>query len=211
LAGLFLQATERDDPQGTRSLQGATGVLQLTTTKPGGVLSLEALALNGKRAGRVRFWLELPRPSPGVSTSDLLLLSPGDSPPDDLETAGLRARNNTTVRHGETIGIYWEFYGVSERSVPLPVSLTLIREQPGILRRALRAFGVVGKEHAQVSVSWIVYSRAGSYATPVTITLDLAGQPAGKYTLRLQATGPDGKNVEAQRQLTIVNDDGARR
>lgn len=211
LSGLFLQRNELADPVSLRVEQPAAGVLRLAAPEHGALLSLEAMALDGKRAGRVRYWLPITRRDPGtLSLSDILLLSRGEPLPQTLDQATPLARRNTAARRGETVGLYWEVYGSVGEAVPLTVSLTLFKEEAGWLRRAARAVGLAAKERPRVSLGWKQASRAGE-ATPGAIALDLAGNRPGRYTLRLQVTDPAGRMAETQRDLTIVENDGVKR
>jgi hypothetical protein len=134
--------------------------------------------------------------------SDLLLLSRSDSLPRSLEEAIPLARTGTSVSPGESVGLYWEVYGLGAKPVPLSVSVTLVKEGSGWLKRAARSLGLGGADKPKVSLNWSDMSQPGGVVLPGTIALNLGKNEPGRYTLRVEVSGPPGK-ASAQREIII--------
>ena len=205
-AGLFLTTGTDRAPLGVRSDQRAAGVLALRAPPEPGLMSLEVLSTSQRRAGRARQWLALtPRGAGQVALSDLLLLSRADSLPRTLEAAIPLARTSTTVRTGEATGLYWEVYGLGPGPTPFAVSLTLVKEGRGWLRRAAKALGLGGgADRPHVSLAWDDAYRPGTATTSGALALDLSGNSPGAYLLRLQVTPRAGPPVAVERRIRVV-------
>ena len=180
----------------------ARDVLEVETPAAGGLLSLEALAPDARRAGRQRYWISLPPlPAGRVAVSDVLLLSGADSLPHELEDAAPLARSSTVVP-AAVAGLYWEVYGLGPASVPYAVGLTVVRESIGLVRRAARALGL-GGERPQVRLGWSEVSRPGTGITGSSLALDLTSARPGRYTIRLSVAAR-GDSAVTERVLTIT-------
>ncbi|MSR07737.1 MAG: hypothetical protein EXR93_11830 [Gemmatimonadetes bacterium] len=186
-----------------RAKARARGVLTLETPPVPGLLSLEALAPDARRAGRQRYWLPLaPLTAGRLAVSDLLLLTRGDSLPRTLETAIPLARP-TTALSPQVAGLYWEVYGLGPGTTPFSVGLTVVRESVGFFRRAARALGL-GGERPQVRLAWDDVYRPGTATSGASLALDLSGANPGRYTIRLAITAA-GDSAVTQRQITITD------
>lgn len=185
-----------------RATARARGVLTLETPAVAGLLSLEALAPDARRAGRQRFWLPLaPRPAGRLAVSDVLLLSRADSLPRALDDAAPLANPSTTVPAG-IVGLYWEVYGLGLGATPYSVGLTVVRESIGFFRRAARAVGLAAGERPQVRLGWTEVSRPDAGTTGTSVALDLSSARPGRYTLRLSVS-VRGDSAVTERHLTI--------
>jgi hypothetical protein len=167
------------------------------------LLSIEGKSVDKPRVGRVRQWLPIAPPEHQIMLSDILLLSSADHLPQTREEAIAVARTNTTVGEGEALGTYWEVYGLGSRPVPLSLSVTLVKEGTGWLKRAARALKLSGSEKPKVSLAWTDQSQPGAEASVGTIAVNLGKNEPGRYTLRLEVSGPAGK-ATAQRAITIL-------
>jgi hypothetical protein len=201
-AGVFLGAPRARNAS-VEAESGARGVLALTTAAAPGLLSVEVLAGDAARAGRERYWLSLaPRDADRLDISQVLLLSRSDSLPRDLEEAIPRARGSTDVAVSDTLGLYWEVYGLDPQARGHAVSLTLVKESAGFLRRAARSLGIAGEERPQISLKWQDHSAGGRAFHAGGIALDLSGNDPGRYTIRVSVTA-NGATASTDRSIII--------
>ncbi|MBI4422059.1 MAG: hypothetical protein HY560_14640 [Gemmatimonadetes bacterium] len=204
LAGLVLYRDEQSDPVAVRTRQHAAGVVALAAPPAPGLLSLEVLASDHRRAGRARRWVRLePAALSEIAVSDVLLLARSDSLPRSLDAAIPLARTTTELTPGEAVGLYWEVYGLGPETVPYSTSLTLVKENRNWFRRAARTLRLGGANRPQVSISWDDVSRPGEAAAVGTLALDIAGNSPGRYTLRLVVNAKGGAPASVERPLTI--------
>jgi hypothetical protein len=177
--------------------------LTLVAPRVAGILSLEALAAGARRASRERHWLSL-APSPrGIRISDLLLLNrPADSTARTLPAVAPLARTSTRLAPDETVGLYWEVYGM-EAVTPLSISVTVVKESAGLLKRAARAFGLSCSERPRVSLAWEELGRPEDGYAPGGISLDLTGNGPGRYRIQVSVAPDDDLPVVAERAITI--------
>jgi hypothetical protein len=203
LAGLFLLAdTGAWAPLGTFS-SGGEGTLQLRAPAGGYLLSLEQWNPSGRWASRIRHGIRADVVPVDVPTlSDLLLLRPGRSLPEELSQALPRLKPEAYLLSGEPVTVGWEVYGLGRRREPLTFRLSLLEEKGSLVRRAFKRIGLFNKPPA-VTLSW---DEAGSdQMGPLFRAVDLA-LPAldpGRYVLSLEMEIPNRGKVLAHRRITI--------
>jgi hypothetical protein len=104
---------------------------------------------------------------------------------------------STRITGDEAIGLFWEVYGLGE-SNGIDVSLTVRREDAGILRRLGQALRLVAARDGP-SVRWEeegIDEIAGR-----TLRLDLSGLDPGDYVLEIEVRTPDGREAGASRSF----------
>ena len=115
--------------------------------------------------------------------------------PADLTEATERAHGGTEFRRNTRIGLFWELYGKTPTDSALPISLTIMPIDEGLLRRTFRALHIAPKL-TPLSLRWQENGAAG-VMSPRSILLDLSMVPAGKYSVRLEV-GDDPKAVSSR-------------
>jgi hypothetical protein len=163
----------------------ARNVLTVTTPWKSQLVGVELLARDSAGAARWRSGLgEIPLDSGGVSVSDLLFVDGGPSLPVDLDDAIARAHGGTKFRRDTRIGLFWELYGKTPADSALPISLTIMPIDEGLLRRAFRALRMAPRL-TPLNVRWQENGASG-VLSPRSVLLDLSLVPAGKYAVKLE-------------------------
>ncbi|MGH7690893.1 MAG: hypothetical protein ACREN3_14900, partial [Gemmatimonadaceae bacterium] len=104
-------------------------------------------------AARARQALRAPQAFAGTGLSDLLLFRPGEQMPETLSEAIPLALPSAETTPRQTLGLYWELYGVRTLHDPLDVSLTIERVGASWWQRARRALHL-GRNTASVALHW---------------------------------------------------------
>ena len=207
LAGLFLAPNDHEPVLAARSQQSAAGVITLSVPGRSGIVSLEAITLDGKRAGRARYWLPLAHPDTAIAgISDVMLLSRADSLPRNLEAALAIARTGTTVYEGAPVGLFWEVYGLGGTIAPVSLTVTLVKQGRSWLKRAAGSLGLGSNERPSVSVSWVVASNADGSPLAQSLALDLGKNDPGHYTLRIQASSQGRGTATTERDIVVTRE-----
>ncbi len=200
-AGLVLMPSPDAEPaMDHRALNGPTGALRVAAPAAPTVLSLEARSDDGKRVGRARYGLQV-APREGLALSDVLLLASADPLPADLDEAAPLARPSARVRTGESLGLFWEVYGLAERADTVAFSVSLRRSGAGWGRRIAERLGLVDEE-APVRVRW-EEETPGTALLPRTLVLAIPEIPAGEYLLELAVTPRGGEPAVTTRPLRV--------
>lgn len=153
--------------------------------REGAVVSLEALSRGSRRAARAREALHpAPDPAAGVALSDLLLITADEPLPAVLDEAVSRALGAPVARAGERMALYWETYGLTAAGASLAVSVALIPDRAGWLRRGIERLGVVDPA-AHAEMKWDVPAPDSASLQHHSIALTLPDLPAGRYTMRV--------------------------
>ncbi len=137
--------------------------------------------------------------APDARISDILLISPSEPLPGTLDAAIARARGSLTVRTGEEVGLYWEWYGAATGPEPLSTTLVLEREGKGFLRKALEWTGLAARRQESVGLRW---TEIGSQA-PRSIRLRLPDLPEGRYRLTVEVRSPSLGVASSSRDLVV--------
>lgn len=204
-AALVLARDERTEPVVTRAPSPTVrGVLTATAPWRPALLGVEVLAREKGRAGRTRFGAGSPRDSgAAVALSDLLLLEPAAEPPVTLAAALPHARASTRARVGESVGLFWEVYGLPARAQNVTVSLTTERARAGWGRRGLEALKLARRPQP-VRLRW--ESRAdGDYPIATGgLTLGLAELGPGTHRIEVVVHTAEGDSASTSRVITIA-------
>lgn len=184
-----------EEHSGVVSIAGPQGPLLLT---------IEAVALEARRAARVRYGIDVARIEYGlIGISDLLLLSDPDPLPDSLAAAAPRARRSTNVRPGERLGVYWEMYGLrTRRDQEITLSLQLAEQDGSWIRGIGRRLGLVDRAPAAL-LRWREHPTIDEVlARSVTITIPDETRP-GRYALELTVSARGREPVVIRRGITV--------
>ncbi len=201
-AALVLATDHRTEPLIAReTVTGTRGVVSLAAAPGGRVLSLETQTLQAKRVGRARYGLRLPAATGGVSVSDVLLLQSPDPLPSTLDDAIPQARGSTRVRAGESLGLFWEVYGLPERPDTVGISVSVHRGSRGWGRRMAEQLGLVG-EATPIRVQWNE-ETGGETTLARTLVLAIRDLDPGEYTLELSVAPREGEPATTRRTLRV--------
>jgi len=196
-AALVAMGDEATTPSKTLVDESPTrNVLTVSTPWKEQLIGVELLAKDSAAAARWRSgFAEISLDSGRISISDLLFVDGAPSLPADLTEATERAHGGTEFRRNTRIGLFWELYGKTPTDSALPISLTIMPIDEGLLRRTFRALHIAPKL-TPLSLRWQENGAAG-VMSPRSILLDLSMVPAGKYSVRLEV-GDDPKAVSSR-------------
>ncbi len=211
-SGLFLADAHGVTATRTGRGDGPLAVAEPRGLAPATLVGVEARCDEGPGAARARMPLTAGHPL----LSDILLLDAGDAspstPPSTLAEALARARGHRTVRAGETLAVYWEWYGSAAPdpapAAALQVTLSLAREGKGFWRRALEWSGLARGDTEQAGIRWLE-ATTGPAAEGRTVELRLPMLDEGRYRLTLQVVSPSHGTAESGAEIDIVATQGA--
>jgi tetratricopeptide (TPR) repeat protein len=201
-AALVLASDEDSEPRVARDAgTSARGVLILAAEPGPRVVSLETHTLQGRRVARARYGLSVPARGGGVAVSDVLLLQDPDPLPAGLDEAVAQARGSTRVRAGESLGLFWEVYGLAEQPDTVGISVSLHRGSKGWGRRLAERLGLVGEE-TPIRVQWDE-ETPGEPTLARTLVLAIPEVAPGEYTLELSVAPREGEPAVTRRLLRV--------
>ena len=187
----------------TREIQhGRVGRIVARTTAAPQLASLESRSTARKQVARARFALA---PSAGklggIAVSDLLLVDPGESLPDELSDAVQRALPGARFRADGRIGIYWEMYAADPAERDVRYELALLPEAEGWLGRAGARLGV-RRGPDQVRIGWAGRLPADE-VVPRSLAVNVSNLRPGRYTLRLSVMADGEHATTTERAVEI--------
>lgn len=185
-AALVAMGEDATTPSMTMVQESPTrNVLTVSTPWKDQLIGVELLASDSAAAARWRSgFAEIPLDSGTISVSDLLFVDGAPALPADLAEATPRAHGGTKFRRNTKIGLFWELYGKTPADTTLPISLTILPIDEGLLRRTFRALRIAPKL-TPLNIRWQENGAAGVLSAR-SIVLDLAAVPAGKYSVKLE-------------------------
>jgi len=180
-----------------------TYVLTATSAASPQLVSVEALAREAGVAGRSRFGMDFGRiHRPGFVGSDVLVLRPVDSLPNNLADAVPAVRRPSHYRPGERFVLYWELYGV-QANATYTTSLSLDKTSKGIFRRLAELTPFTSHQPA-VRVAWDETARGQNQVVPRSMAVDLPPELTdGQYRLTLTIEASTGELVERSIEMAI--------
>ncbi|HVX41489.1 MAG TPA: hypothetical protein VHB25_18125 [Gemmatimonadaceae bacterium] len=184
-----------------RSDARATGRLTVIAPLDSGLVSLELLAEKDRRAARARAGI-LPRADGLVSISDLLLYAPDSAEVRALADVADSALTSDEIARARPVGVYWELYGMADRSAP--VRYTLNVEQIGVswMRRTAERLHLADATSG-LRIQWEEMPRASDGVAARGVHLDLSRLRPGTYRVRLRAESGTDAPVVATRDIRI--------
>ncbi|MDE2719485.1 hypothetical protein [Candidatus Palauibacter polyketidifaciens] len=198
-SGLFLADAHGVMAASTGSGDGPLAVAELREFTPATFVGVEARCDEGPGAARARMPLAEGHPL----LSDILLLDAGAAAPATLSEALARARGARTARAGETLGVYWEWYGPAAEAAALEVTLSLAREGKGFWRRALEWSGLARDDTERAGIRWLeAVTNPGAEGRTLELRLPMLDE--GQYRLTLQVASPRHGMAESSIEIEIV-------
>ncbi len=197
-SGLFLADVHGVTASRTGRGGGPLAVAEPRAAAPVTLVGVEARCEEEPGAARARIPLTDGHPL----LSDILLLHAGGALPSTLAEALARARGDRTARAGETLAVYWEWYGSPAPAAALEVTLSLAREGKGFWRRALEWSGLAGRDTEQAGIRWLEAANPGAEGRTVELRLPLLDE--GRYRLTLHVLSPAHGEAESGAEIEIV-------
>lgn len=200
-AGLVLTANGRDGAASMLDSAGDRGVLVTRSVLDSGLISLELLAREQRRAARTRLGLPAPVRA-GLALSDLLLYAaPADSSSQSgasIEDVAATALASGFIRN-RRLGVYWEAYG-TRTGAPVHYSISVEPTDVPWYRRAAERVGIADPQSA-LSVRWTDVARAASVAQRL-MQVDLARLRPGEYELTVSVAS-GGSVARSTRKIEL--------
>lgn len=168
------------------------------------LVSLEVVAERGG-FGRARFADGLPEPGSGGLALSSLLMFEGAVPVDeDLDSVYSRALGTTHVPSGESVGLYWEVYGLGAGD-GLEFELRVRREEGrGFFRRLGEALRLVDSVESSNTLRWQEPPETDGFLSRV-LDLDISNLAPGRYTIELEAHSGSRGTAVARRPFEVVS------
>src|SRR2546423_3221625 len=177
VAGLIAMGDESTTPSTTLVEDSPTrNVLIVSTPWKEQLIGVELMAKDSAAVARWRSgFSEIPLDSGRISVSDLLFVDGAPALPSDLDEAAQRAHGGTKFRRNAKIGLFWELYGKTPADSALPISLTIMPLDEGLLRRTFRALHIAPKL-TPLNIRWQENGAAGDLSAR-SLLLDLSAGP----------------------------------
>lgn len=180
------------------------GTLMLEVPTSDYVISAESWSPERRRAGRFRVGVAgRAAPDDVVTLSDILLLRPSETEPEELEAAVGHALARPRIRPGQTFAIGWEVMGLGFRREVVRFEVSIERTDRGVLSR-LGAFFHLSDRPQPLVLSW---EEAGPYEPTYYfryLNLDLPQLDPGSYEIRLVLSTAERSDAVATRAFEVV-------
>lgn len=184
------------------SRERAVGHIETTTLVDTGWASLELLAHEDRRAGRMRIGLARHADSGRVALSDLLLYTPTEAPVYDLAAARDDALGSKTVPFSRALGVFWETYGLAPQGESVRFELTVEQIEIGWLQRTAERLRFSDPTTA-TRVQWREVPQATNGVVGRGVRIDLSRLRSGKYRMDLRLETDDGATATATREIEL--------
>ena len=166
------------------------------------IVSLEVMDTSSRAAGRARYALKLPTPGARLSLSDLLLYTPSDSAPTNLNQAIPRAMQALRVPNSRQIGLFWEAYGARPEGEAFEYSLLVQPIGRSWIHRAAIKLRITDPDRS-LSVLWNEVPSVTDDIACRGVTVDLSRLKPGRYRVRLSLTGRGEAPIVSERDIEI--------
>jgi hypothetical protein len=179
---------------------GVVGHISAIGLVDSGLVSLELLAKEDRRAARVRLGLA-PRASSAIALSDLLLYSASMPAPTSLDAVRDSALASAVIPASRAVGVFWETYGLRPRSGPVHFTLTVEEIDIGFLRRAAERLRFADPTSA-LRVQWDEVPQIEDGIAGRGVRVDLSRLRAGRYRIQLSIWTDAGTSASS-RDVTV--------
>jgi hypothetical protein len=177
-----------------------TGHISVTGLVDSGLVSLELLARDDRRASRARVGIVM-QPRGSIALSDLLLYSAATTTPNDLDAVEDSALASTVVPATRAVGVFWETYGLPRQGEPVQYTLTVEEINVGFLRRVAQHLRFADPASA-LRIQWKEVPQPRDGIASRGVRVDLSRLHSGQYHMQLTLTS-EGKSVVASRTVEI--------
>ena len=206
-AGVFAAAVDSGNIQApvgtTLNNVGSTVVSTIRALWRPLIVSLEVMDTSGRAAGRARFAPKLPVSGTRLSLSDLLLYTPSDSAPTNLNEAIPRALQALRVPNSRQIGLFWEAYGARPEGEAFEYSLLVQAIGRSWVHRTFIKLHITDPDRS-LSVLWSEVPTVTDDIACRGVTVDLSRLKPGRYHVRLSLTGRGEAPIVSERDIEIM-------
>ena len=206
-AGIFAAVVDSgivQPPIGTKlDTVGSTVVSTIRAPWRPMIVSLEVIDTSSRSAGRARFAPKLPAPGTRLSLSDLLLYTPSDSAPANLNQAIPRALRALRVPNSRQVGLFWEAYGARPEGEAFDYSILVQPIGRSWLHRAFIKLHITDPDRS-LSVQWTEVPTVTDDIACRGVTVDVSRLKPGRYRVRLSLTGRGEQPIVTERDIDIV-------
>jgi hypothetical protein len=179
----------------------ATGTLTATALADSGLVSLELLAKEDRRAARTRIGFTL-RDSTRVALSDLLLYTPTAASVDALESVQDHAFTSNVIPPSRELGVYWETYGLEPAGEAVRFTLTVEQIGVGWLRRAAERLRFADRTTG-LRIQWQEVPQRTNGVAGRGVRVDVSRLRAGRYRMQLTVNAAGEPAAVATRQIDV--------
>lgn len=199
--GVVLSRNPEDPPVIERVRSGSAPYrFRMTAPADRHLVSVELLTDSG--AARARFGGGLSEyGANGLGLSNLLFFDWSETQAEELDSIEPYVLGTTRLTMEDTVGVYWEVYGVNEDDT-LGISLRVVDESPGFLRRLGQTLRLVGPAEG-VTLSWDAQSGPDEDVhLGTSLQFGLEGLDPADYRLELTVER-DGEAVTEVRRFSV--------
>jgi hypothetical protein len=184
-----------------RSDVHAVGHIETTGMIDSGLVSLELLAANDRRAARERAGIS-PRIGGRVALSDLLLYSPTAESPYALDVVRDSALASDVAPASRSLGVFWESYGLRPEGEPVRYTLTVEQVGIGWLQRAAERLHFADPTTG-LRVQWQEVPQRVNGIVGRGVRVDLSRLRAGRYRLQLAVEAEGEPMVTSVKEIDV--------
>ena len=168
-----------------------------------GVLSLELLLPEWRRAQRARYSVRVPSVPPDVlAVSDVVVLE-SDREAESASEVAAALRPSLVVRPDETLRIAFEVYGLGYRVEGIDFRVWLEEVGRGFFSRATRWLGF-GSEEDRIAVSWTEPGPSAPRALFRSLDLSIPGLEVGEYDVVVSVQTRGRPAAERRRRIRVA-------
>jgi len=200
-AALVLAADAEHAAVTRRAGAGVRGSLTTIGVMDSGVVSVELLAPEERRAARTRIGVT-GRIGGRVALSDLLLYASTAESPKTLDAVADSALASNAVPLDRTLGVYWETYGLHPSGEPVKYILSVEQVGMGWLRRTAERFRLTGPTTG-LRIQWEEVPQRVNGVAGRGVRLDLSRLRSGRYRMQLSASVSGEAAVTVERDVEV--------
>jgi hypothetical protein len=177
---------------------GIHGSVMLTTPFDSGVVSMELVAPNERRAARLREGF-VRAPSHAPALSSLLFYRPSGQDPHSLDdVVRLAVGGAETPR---SLGVFWEAYDLPPDTA-IAYTIAIERVGTSLVRRTLEKLRVVDRS-SELRLQWREIPRQAIGIAPRGVTLDLSALRSARYRVTLSAAPSSGPALVTKGEIVL--------
>lgn len=178
----------------------------VTLTIPGApmLVGVEITDSASHSLARSRILYPAAPPTSTSALSDLLLYRGAGDPPEQLDSALVRAIPGLRVTRGEPVGVFWEAYRPAGGGDSTEVSLTVERVDHGFFRSAFQHVGLADQD-SPLKMHWNDARPVVGGITTYAVSLDLSNLAPGRYRLSLALGSGDAAPATTFREFELAD------
>lgn len=179
----------------------ASGTLTASAVADSGLVSLELLAKQDRRAARARLGFAR-HDSSRVTLSDLLLYKAAAAASDALDSVQARALTSDAVPPSRDLGVYWETYGLDPAGEPVRYTLTVEQIGVGWFRRAAERLRIADRTTG-LRIQWQEVPQRTNGIAGRGVRVDVSRLRAGRYRMQLTVNATGETSAVSTREIDV--------